>query len=505
MTVEILARVQFAFTIMFHYIYPPLSIGLGAALVIMEGIWLTTGNVLYHNMARFWTKVFALTFSIGVATGIVMEFEFGTNWATYSRFVGDIFGSVLASEGLFAFFLESGFLALLLFGWDKVGPRMHFFSTCMVALGSHFSALWIVVANSWMQTPAGFHLEKKVDGVVSTLPTGHIIEASDLGNVRAVVDDFWAMVLNPSSIDRLSHTLMGAWMSGAFLVVSISAFYVLRKKHTEFAQASLKVGLGFATVACILQMICADSTARGVVKNQPIKLAAMEGVYDTIPYTPMNAFGWVDTKENKVYGLAIPGMLSFLCFHEFEKPVTGLKQMPSDEFIQLRNPTAITPEQIATMRKTYWPNVQLVFQAYHIMITVGSALFGLAFVSCFFWWKGWLFNTEWWVSRWLLIALVFSVLGPQICNQAGWVTAETGRQPWIVYNMLKTSEAVSRVVSANEIVLSLILFAFVYTLLFAVFIYLLSRKIQHGPDTAEESDEMPQSWKDIIPRDAPRT
>ena len=219
----------------------------------------------------------------------------------------------------------------------------------------------------------------------------------------------------------------------------------------------------------------------------------------------MNAFGWVDTKNDKVYGLGIPGMLSFLCFHEFKKPVTGLKEMPSDAFIQLRHPDATTPEQLATERKTYWPNVQLVFQAYHIMIGVGSALFGLAFVSCFFWWKGWLFNTEWWASRWLLIALVFSVLGPQICNQAGWVTAETGRQPWIVYNMLKTSEAVSRVVSANEIVLSLILFAFVYTLLFAVFIYLLSRKIQHGPETAEESDEMPQSWKDIIPRDAPRT
>src|ERR1700744_4868110 len=182
MTVETLARAQFAFTIMFHYIYPPLSIGLGMILVIMEGLWLKTGNVLYHNMARFWTRVFALTFSIGVATGIVMEFEFGTNWATYSRFVGDIFGSVLAAEGIFAFFLESGFLAVLLFGWDKVGPRLHFFSTCMVALGSHFSALWIVVANSWMQTPAGYHLERIVNGQSTVLPPDHVVTSDDLGN-----------------------------------------------------------------------------------------------------------------------------------------------------------------------------------------------------------------------------------------------------------------------------------------------------------------------------------
>ncbi len=505
MTVEILARVQFAFTIMFHYIYPPLSIGLGMILVIMEGIWLKTGNPLYHNMARFWTRIFALTFSIGVATGIVMEFEFGTNWASYSRFVGDIFGSVLASEGLFAFFLESGFLALLLFGWDRVGPRLHFFSTCMVALGSHFSALWIVVANSWMQTPAGFHLEKTVHGVSTILPPGHVLTADDFGTVRAVVDNFWAMVLNPSSIDRLCHTLMGAWMAGAFLVVSISAFYVLRSVHTDFARASLKVGLAFATVATCLQMICADATARGVVVNQPIKLAAMEGVFHTQAYAPMNVVGWVDMKTETDHAIAVPGMLSFLCYHDFSKPVTGLTDLPSDAFLQLRHPEATTPEQLTTLRRTYWPTVPLVFQAYHLMIAVGSALFGIVIVGCFFWWKGWLFNTDWWVSRWFLVVLIFSVLGPQICNEAGWMTAESGRQPWIVYNLLKTSDAMSRVVTAEEIVFSLILFAFVYTLLFLVFIYLLTRKIQHGPDATEQSEEMPKSWQALIPVDKSRT
>ena len=212
MDVLILSRIQFGLTISFHYLYPPLSIGLGVMLVLMEALWLKTGNATYHQMARFWTKVFALTFSIGVATGIVMEFEFGTNWATYSRYVGDVFGSALASEGIFAFFLEAGFLAVLLFGWDRVGRKVHFFATCMVCLGAHFSAVWIIVANSWMQTPAGFHI------------VGEGMKA------RAEITDFWAMVFSPSSLDRLFHALCGAWQSGAFLVVSVSAWYLLKRQ-----------------------------------------------------------------------------------------------------------------------------------------------------------------------------------------------------------------------------------------------------------------------------------
>src|SRR5690242_18293325 len=210
MDVEILARFQFALTIMFHYIYPPLSIGLGVMLVLMEGRYLITGEPRYLELAKFWTKVFALTFAIGVATGIVMEFEFGTNWATYSRYVGDVFGSALAAEGVFAFFLESGFLAILLFGWNKVGPKFHFFATVMVCLGAHFSAIWIVVANSWMQTPAGYQIEG--EGL----------------NARAIITDFWSMVLNPSSMDRLFHTVIGAWLAGAFLVISVAAYYMLK-------------------------------------------------------------------------------------------------------------------------------------------------------------------------------------------------------------------------------------------------------------------------------------
>jgi len=498
MSVEFLARLQFTFTAAVHYIYPPLSIGLGVLLVTMEALWLRTGNPLFHNMARFWTRIFALTFAIGVATGIVMEFEFGTNWSTYSRFVGDIFGSALAAEGIFAFFLESGFLAILLFGWDKVGPRVHFFATCMVAFGAHFSAVWIVVANSWMQTPSGYHLQTVVSGKPVTLPPGHIVTPADLGSVRAVVDDFWAMVFNPSTIDRLTHVVLGAWMAGAFLVVSISAFYLLKKRHLAFARASIKVGLAFAMVASVLQMVSGDFTAKGVAKNQPIKLAAIEGVYKTAPGTPMTLFGYVDAKTETVIGPKIPGLLSFLTWGTFAKPVPGLLDLPAKEFVLARYPDATTPDKLAGARKTFWPNVPAVFQFYHAMILIGVALLGLALVACFFWWRGWLFHTDLLPTRWLLVALVLSVLGPQIANQAGWFAAELGRQPWIVYDLLMTSQAFSKVVQANQIIASLVMFGLVYALLFALFLFLLTRKIQHGPDDEEENEEMPESWKAII-------
>src|ERR1039458_1969998 len=246
MDVLTLSRIQFGATIAFHYISPPLSIGLGVLLVCMEGLWLKNRNPLYHQMARFWTRVFALTFAIGVATGIVMEFEFGTNWATYSRYVGDVFGSALAAEGIFAFFLESGFLAVLLFGWDRVSRRVHFFATCMVCLGAHFSAIWIIVANSWMQTPAGFHI------------VGEGLKA------RAEITNFWAMVFNPSSMDRLFHTLCGAWQAAAFLVISVSAWYLLKRKHEQFARASLRLGLIVGLAAALLQLVSRYTSAERV-------------------------------------------------------------------------------------------------------------------------------------------------------------------------------------------------------------------------------------------------
>jgi len=474
MDVEILSRIQFAFTIAFHYLYPPLSIGLGVILVIMEAMWLRTGHVRYHNMARYWTRVFGLTFAIGVASGIVMEFEFGTNWAAYSRFVGDVFGSALAAEGIFAFFLESGFLAILLFGWNKVGPKLHFFATVMVCLGAHFSAVWIVVANSWMQTPAGFSIE--YNGQI--MPPGFVPNADQILHSRAVIHDFWAMVFNPSSMERLSHTIVGCWQAGAFLVISISAFYLLRGRHKEFAASSLKIGLCVAAVASLLQLATGAKSADGVTRNQPAKLAAMEGVFKTQADVPMMIAGYVDMEKKETVGLQIPGMLSILVGGSTNTVVKGLDSFPEED----------------------WPAVQPVFQLYHLMIAIGMALIGIAWLGIFLWWCGWLFDASRPLVRAFYLVLILSVLGPQIANQAGWFTAEMGRQPWIVYGLMRTSQGLSEVVTANQVLASLIMFSLIYALLFAVFVYLLTRKIQRGPDHEEDSEEMPASWIAMMER-----
>ncbi len=437
MDIEILSRLQFAVTIMFHYIYPPLSIGLGLMLVIIEGTYLKTRDPIYHQMARYWTRIFALTFAMGVATGIVMEFEFGTNWATYSRYVGDVFGSALAAEGVFAFFLESGFLALLLFGWNRMGPKSHFFATCMVCLGAHFSAIWIVVANSWMQTPAGFHI------------VGEGISA------RAEIVDFWQMVLNPSSVDRLLHTVVGCWLAGAFLVISVGAFYLLKNRHAQFSRNSLKIGLFVAAFALILQGVLGDQSARGVARNQPMKLAAFDGVYQTTKNAPLNLFGIPNSKEGRVdYALQIPGLLSFLSFGDFSHEVRGLNEIPRAD----------------------WPNVPSVFTVYRLMILMWVMMLTVVMLAIWKWRRGTLLQ-----SRGVLWCLVISVLFPQIANQAGWVAAEMGRYPWIVQGLLRISDGLSKSVAANQVLGSLILFSIVYLFLFVLFIYLLDEKIKAGP------------------------
>ena len=438
MDLLILSRIQFAITAMFHFIYPPMSIGLGLIIVIMETMYMVTKNPLYHKMTKFWVKMFGLNFAIGVATGIVMEFEFGTNWATYSRYVGDVFGSALAAEGVFAFFLESGFLAILLFGWDKVSARMHWISAMLVCLGAHFSAVWIIVAGSWMQTPAGFHI------------VGEGMHA------RAEITDFWALVFNPSSMERLSHVLMAAWFTGAFFVLSVSAYYLLNKRHVEFAKISMKVALTVALIAGVGQMITGRIGAETVARYQPTKLAAMEGHFAANEPADMYLFGYADEQAQEVkYGVKIPGLVSYLMHGDANAPVAGIKSFKKEDL----------------------PPINIVFQTYHLMIAIGIILFILTIVCLIYLKKGKLFETTW-----LLKILVPAVLLPQFANQFGWMTAEIGRQPWIVYGLLRTSEGLSKAIQANVVLTSLIMFTFIYLLLFVLYIYLFDTKIKQGPD-----------------------
>ena len=445
---QLLSRMQFAFTIMFHYLFPPLSIGLGTLMVIMEGLYLKTGNKHYETMTRFWTKVFAVNFAMGVATGVVMEFQFGTNWARYSRYVGDVFGSALAAEGIFAFFLESGFLAVLVFGWDRVSPKMHFFSTVMVALGSIFSSVWIVIANSWQHTPAGHHI----------VGTGK--------DARAEIIDFWAMVFNPSSMHRLGHVVLGAFILGAFFVMSISAFYILKGRHLEFARRSFTIALLFGAACCMGEMLSGDMQAKMVAKYQPAKLAALEAHFETGEGpSGLVVFGLPDEKAQKVqHKIEIPYLLSFLVHMDFKTPVIGLDQFkPEDR-----------------------PPVLIPFAAYHTMLGLGMYMLGVIVLALYFLWKKKLFET-----RWLMWVFVFSVVAPYGANQAGWVAAEVGRQPWVVYGLFRTRDAFSTAVKPGEVMASLAMFGFIYLLLFAVFIYVLNEKIQHGPEEAPAAPLLP--------------
>jgi cytochrome d ubiquinol oxidase subunit I len=437
MDVVFLSRILFGINITFHYLFPPMSIGLGLMLVIMEGIYMKTKDPFYKQLTQFWTKIFSLFFAMGVATGFVQVFSFGNNWGSYSRFVGDVFGSILAAEGIFAFFLEAGFLGLMLFGWEKVKPRTHYLSTILVTVGAHFSAVWIVIANSWMQTPAGFQV------------------VGEGASKRAVITNLMDVYFNPSSVDRLIHTILGCYILGAFILISVGAYYILRNQYIKFGRFSLKLGLIAGVVCLTLMGFSAHETARGVAENQPIKLAAMEGIYDTQSATPLTAIGFVDTENQTVKGIKIPGLLSLLVYGNTKQAVPGLNEYP----------------------KELWPNVPFIFQTYHAMVLAWGLMFMIVFSGFYLLNKGKLES-----FRKLLWIFVFSIFLPYVSNLAGWFTAEIGRQPWIVYGVLKTADGVSRSVGAGQVLGSIIMFIAIYALLFVLFLFLLNRKIQHGPE-----------------------
>lgn len=444
MTVEILSRIQFAFTLTFHYIYPPLSIGLSIALIMMEGMYLKTKDPRWEKITKFWIRVFSLTFALGVATGIPLQFSLGANWSRYSRFVGDVFGSLLGAEGLFAFLVEAGFLGVLLFGWDRVSHKVHFLATILVSLGAHFSAIWIVSANSWMQYPSGYK-------IATDAATGEKV---------AQVTNWFEVFLSPTNLSHLTHVLIGAWLAGSFLIISVSAYYLLKKKHYDFAERSMKVGLIIAGAMVIAQLVSADNLGRKVAKYNPVKLAAFEGIYTTQKSTPAYAVGWVDTKNEKVYGIKIPGLMSFLVFRNFTTPVDGLEKFSRNE----------------------WPLVPVVFQIYHLMILAWGVMAVVAALGIYYW-----IRNRWDKHPWILRLMVISVLFPQIANLSGWYSSCMGRQPWTVYKLLKTNEAFSPNLSKGDMIASLTMFVVMYSLFFVLFLLLLDKKIKTGPVMEKEA------------------
>ena len=467
MNAELLSRIQFALTASFHFIYPPISMGLGLLLVVMGVLHLRTKDPLWRQASFFWVRVYGLVFAMGVATGVVQEFEFGTNWSTYSRFVGNIFGALLAAEGIFAFFLEGGFLGLMLFGGNRLGPRMWLLATFFVVFGAHFSALWILMANSWMQTPQGY-----------------VIEQTQWGS-QAVMTDFLSVVFTPSFVPRLLHVWAASWMIGASLVLSVSAWYLLRKRHLEFARRNLTLALWFFAVLSVLQAaVFGAQMAITVTRYQPEKLAAMEGVWQSEPCTPMYLVGWVNEAAQTTTGISIPCLLSILADQNPQAVVTGMPAFPRSD----------------------WAPVNLTFQAYHLMIDLGGLfpLIGFAGVGTWLWKRRG--ERRVYTLRPLLWVFVVTIVLTEVATIAGWWTGEIGRQPWIVWNLLRTADAVSPVLRTEEVVLSLGMFVLLYALLFSLFLFLLNRKIQEGPhglEAEELPEDLPDTFREVF-RGQPR-
>jgi len=431
----LLSRIQFAMTIGFHFIFPPVSIGLAWFLVIVEWLGWKRNDDVYVRMGRFFSRLLAITFVLGVATGIVMEFQFGTNWAEYSKFVGDIFGAPLAAEGVFAFFLESAFLGVYLFGRDRLSKGLHWFSILMVAVGSIISAFWILVANSWQQTPAGYVIQ----------------------NNRAELTNFFDAVFNPSTMIRFFHTVDAALITGAFAVAGVAAYLLLKNEGSNVAKKALKLSIIFGLIVSLLELFpFGHSHAVQVAQTQPEKLAAMEGLIDGQTHAPMVLFGVPSEEPASLdYVIKVPGVLSWLAHGDTEAYVKGLNDFPPDE----------TPP--------FW----LTFVSFHTMVALGMFFIAAMALGTFL-----LYRKKLCEQRWYLKLLVFSIPLPIIACELGWIAAEVGRQPWVVYRVMKTADAVSLTVSAEEILFSIILFGLIYLFLGVLYIYLIVREIKRGSE-----------------------
>ena len=430
----ILARLQFAFTVGFHFLFPAMTLGTSLVILFSETMYLVKKEEAYRKITDFLARLLGLIFVVGTATGITMEFSFGMNWSGYSRVVGDIFGPLLAAEAVIAFFLESVFIGVLIFGRNKVSPKVYWLSALLVFTGGHISAFWILAANSWMQTPAGYEISA----------TGKI-----------VLSNFSQALLNSSTVIRFFHTVMASWMTCAIMIAGIAGYYVRKRLHGETAKMMLKIGIILFAVTPLIQLSLGHLHAIQVIETQPEKAAVMEGLFETTKGAPLYLAGYVDEQNEKTYGIYIPRMLSILYNFNLNSEIKGLREFPKDN----------------------WPPVNLVFQAYHVMVGVGMLAIFMGLLGLFLLVKNKLFEAK----KYLFI-LPYLIPLPHIAHETGWISAEVGRQPWIIYKLMKTVDAASVVVSANQLVFSLIMFFLIYSLLFVMFVYLFVKIAKNGPE-----------------------
>jgi cytochrome bd ubiquinol oxidase subunit I len=429
-------RLHFAFTATFHYLFPQLTMGLAPLIVVLKTIALRRNDPVYHQAARFWAGIFGINFVLGVVTGIPMEFQFGTNWSHFSRFAGGVIGQTLAMEGMFAFFLESAFLGLFLYGEKRLSPRGHWLSAVAVFVGSWVSGYFIIATDAFMQHPTGYYLA----------PDGSVQLAS-----------FWQLVLNPWAWWQYAHNMSGAVVTGAFVMAAVGAFYLLWGKWTEHGKIFVKTGVIAGCLFSILQAFpTGDGQGRLVANLQPVTLAAMEGLFQGRPDAPLLILGQPDEQQGRIDNpLEVPGMLSMLTYKRWNAHVQGLDAFPKQD----------------------WPsNIPLLYYSYHIMVGLGTFFIAITVVAALLLWRGQLFR-----SPWMLWILMLSAPFPYIANTAGWMTAELGRQPWLVYGLMRTEDGYSKAVSGGNAMFTLLGFMGIYTVAGILFLFLMRREIEHGP------------------------
>jgi len=437
MEANFLDRIQFTFTITYHYLFPMLTMGLAPLIVIFKTLAIYKKDEKWNEVARFWGKIFGITFLFGVVTGIPMEFQFGTNWAAFSKFAGGVIGQTLAMEGTFAFFLESAFIGLFLFGEKRLGQAGHWLAAFLLFCGTWLSGWFIIATNAWMQHPVGYEIAP--DGSVQ-------------------LTDFWALLLNKWAVYEYMHNMGGALVVGAFAVSALGAFYILSKKKAEYGKMFLKVGVTAGVVASIWMLFpSGDLQGRMIAEHQPVTLAAMEGLFDTQHGAPLVLIGQPDMEKQRLdNAIHIPNMLSFITYQSWDAKVRGLNEFPKDQH----------PD-----------NIPLLYYSFHIMVGLGTLFIGMMVLSAFWMWRGWLFD-----AKWLLWILMLSFPLPFIANTVGWMVAELGRQPWLVYGLFRTEHGHSPLVSSGNVLFTLLGFLGMYTILSLLYIFLILRRIEHGVD-----------------------